>query len=133
MPSRVNAVVHSALYGRVAFYARTLIILTPSRSLRTSTQAVDDRRLRQLQIVRLRGPVCVLGLHIFRIDPCRAASVFASLGLAGLARKIPSTRCLSIGIPEWDMLLGGGIPEGDGVLVAGARGREIGFGNPKHC
>jgi len=86
--------------------------------------------VRKLQIVKLRGQASVPGLHTFRITQAGLQAFSRTLGLAGLARKIPSTRRLSIGIPELDKMLGGGIPEGDSVLVAGASGRENRFWQP---
>src|ERR1700694_5254292 len=78
--------------------------------------------VRKLQVVKLRGQASVPGLHTFRITHAGLQAFSRTLGLAGQARKIPSTRRLSIGIPELDKMLGGGIPEGDSVLVAGASG-----------
>jgi circadian clock protein KaiC len=76
----------------------------------------------ELQIVKQRGQASVPGLHTFRITHAGLQAFSRTLGLTGLARKIPSPRRLSIGIPELDKMLGGGIPEGDSVLVAGASG-----------
>ena len=78
--------------------------------------------VRKLQIVKLRGQAFVPGLHTFRITQDGLQAFSRTLGLGGQQRKIPSTRHLSIGVPELDKMLGGGIPEGDSVLVAGASG-----------
>jgi circadian clock protein KaiC len=78
--------------------------------------------LRKLQIVKLRGQASVPGLHTFRITHAGLQAFSRTLGLGGQQRKIPSTRRLSIGVPKLDAMLGGGIPEGDSVLVAGASG-----------
>ncbi|MGA2987041.1 MAG: ATPase domain-containing protein [Terriglobia bacterium] len=86
-------------------------------------QAGDRNSIvRKLQIVKLRGQASVPGLHTFRITHDGLQAFSRTLGLGGQQRKIPSTRRLSIGIPELDKMLGGGIPEGDSVLVAGASG-----------
>jgi circadian clock protein KaiC len=86
-------------------------------------QAADRNSIvRKLQIVKLRGQASVPGLHTFRITHDGLQAFSRTLGLGGQQRKIPSTRRLSIGIPELDKMLGGGIPEGDSVLVAGASG-----------
>jgi circadian clock protein KaiC len=86
-------------------------------------QAADRNSiLRKLQIVKLRGQASVPGLHTFRITHDGLQAFSRTLGLGGQQRKIPSARRLSIGIPELDKMLGGGIPEGDSVLVAGASG-----------
>src|ERR1700723_3071722 len=73
-------------------------------------------------MVKLRGQAAVPGLHTFRITQAGLQAFSRTLGLAGQARKIPSPRRLSVGIPELDKMLGGGIPEGDSILVAGASG-----------
>ncbi len=78
--------------------------------------------LRKLQIVKLRGQASVPGLHTFRITNGGLQAFSRTLGLGGQQRKMASTRRLSTGIPKLDAMLGGGIPEGDSVLVAGASG-----------
>ncbi|MGZ7071995.1 MAG: RAD55 family ATPase, partial [Candidatus Angelobacter sp.] len=45
-----------------------------------------------------------------------------TFGLTRRKSKLPGQRRLSTGIPGLDIMLGGGIPEGDSVLVAGASG-----------
>jgi circadian clock protein KaiC len=45
-----------------------------------------------------------------------------TFGLTGRKRNPPSDRRLSFGIPELDKMLGGGVREGDSVLVAGSSG-----------
>jgi circadian clock protein KaiC len=98
-------------------------VFTVSDGLLWLYQASDRNSiLRKLQIVKLRGQASVPGLHTFRITNGGLQAFSRTLGLGGQQRKIPSTRRLSIGIPELDKMLGGGIPEGDSVLVAGASG-----------
>jgi circadian clock protein KaiC len=98
-------------------------VFTVSDGLFWLYQASDRNSIvRKLQIVKLRGQASVPGLHTFRITQDGLQAFSRTLGLGGQQRKIPSTRRLSIGIPELDKMLGGGIPEGDSVLVAGASG-----------
>ena len=78
--------------------------------------------VRKLQVMKLRGQASVPGLHTFRITSAGVQAFPRTLGLTERKRKKPAERRLSIGIPELDKLLGGGIPEGDSVLVAGASG-----------
>jgi len=78
--------------------------------------------VRKLQIVKLRGQASVPGLHTFRITDAGLQAFSRTFGLSGHKSKPPSQRRLSIGIPELDKLMGGGIPEGDSVLVTGASG-----------
>ncbi|HTO03186.1 MAG TPA: ATPase domain-containing protein [Opitutus sp.] len=78
--------------------------------------------VRKLQIVKLRGQASVPGLHTIRIGNDGLQAFSRTLGLVGRQVKPRSTRRLSTGIAEMDKLLGGGIPEGDSVLIAGPSG-----------
>ncbi len=78
--------------------------------------------VRKLQIVKLRGQASVPGLHTFRITDAGLQAFSRTFGLSGHKSKPPSQRRLSIGIPMLDSMMGGGIPEGDSVLVTGASG-----------
>lgn len=78
--------------------------------------------VRKLQIIKLRGQASVPGLHTFRITQDGLQTFSRTLGL--LERKArPATRPrLSMGIRGLDEMMGGGIPIGDSLLVAGASG-----------
>jgi circadian clock protein KaiC len=79
--------------------------------------------VRKLQIMKLRGQVSVPGMHTFRITDGGLQAFSRTLGLTGRKRKrMPGAKRLSIGIPELDAMLGGGIPEGDSLLIAGSSG-----------
>ena len=78
--------------------------------------------VRKLQIVKLRGQSSVPGMHTFRITEAGLETFSRTLGLAGKKEKPRSKRRLSTGIAELDTMMGGGIPEGDSVLVSGASG-----------
>jgi circadian clock protein KaiC len=77
--------------------------------------------VRKLQIVKLRGQASVPGLHTVRIGGAGLQAFSRMLGLGGPARTRPNRR-ISSGVRELDKLLGGGIAEGDSVLVAGPSG-----------
>ena len=78
--------------------------------------------VRKLQIVKLRGQATVPGLHTFRITEHGLQTFSRTLGLEQ-RRGRPSRRPrLSIGIPELDAMMGGGIPLGDSILIAGSSG-----------
>jgi len=70
----------------------------------------------------LRGQASVPGLHTFRITDSGLQAFSRTFGLTGHKRREPGKRRLSIGIPELDRMMNGGIPEGDSVLVTGASG-----------
>lgn len=78
--------------------------------------------VRKLQVLKLRGQASVPGLHTIRIADDGLQAFSRTLGLE-TARARPKRRGrLSMGIPELDKMLGGGVLEGDSVLVAGPSG-----------
>jgi circadian clock protein KaiC len=78
--------------------------------------------VRKMQIMKLRGQSTVPGLHTIRINGAGLQAFSRTLGLVGNKTKTARTQRLSVGIPELDTMLGGGILEGDSVLVAGPSG-----------
>jgi circadian clock protein KaiC len=98
-------------------------IFTVADGLFWLSQAAERNSVvRKLQIIKLRGQASVPGLHTFRITDAGLQAFSRTFGLTGHKRIAPTKRRLSIGIPELDKMLGGGIPEGDSVLVTGASG-----------
>lgn len=78
--------------------------------------------VRKMQVVKLRGQAPIPGMHTFRITNAGLEIFPRTLGLIeGQARAKPSRR-LSFGLPDLDDMLGGGIPEGDSVLLSGPSG-----------
>ena len=78
--------------------------------------------VRKLQIMKLRGQESVPGLHTIRISAAGLQAFSRTLGLAGQKMQPARRRRLSIGIPELDKMMGGGLLEGDSLLVAGPSG-----------
>jgi circadian clock protein KaiC len=78
--------------------------------------------VRKLQIIKLRGQSSVPGLHTIRIGDGGLQAFSRTLGLVNAKTKPQRRSYLSIGIPELDKMLGGGILEGDSLLVAGPSG-----------
>jgi circadian clock protein KaiC len=80
--------------------------------------------VRKLEIVKMRGQATTPGLHTFRISEA-GLDVFApALRADAEGKAIPSftnTR-VSMGIARLDEMLGGGMPSGYSVLVAGPSG-----------
>lgn len=90
--------------------------------------------VRKLQIMKLRGQSSVPGLHTIRISDHGLQAFSRTLGLIGKKVHPARRRRLSIGIPELDKMLGGGVLEGDSLLVAGPSGtRQISFGDTVYC
>jgi circadian clock protein KaiC len=78
--------------------------------------------VRKLQIMKMRGQATVPGLHTVRIGGAGLQAFSRTLGLNDNKLKPSQRRRLSTGIPELDKMLGGGIREGDSILVAGPSG-----------
>jgi len=78
--------------------------------------------VRKLQIIKLRGQASVPGLHTFRITDSGVQAFSRTFGLTAGRRSALGQKRLSFGIPEMDKMLGGGVREGDSVLVAGSSG-----------
>jgi circadian clock protein KaiC len=86
-------------------------------------QSVERNSIvRKLQVVKLRGQGSVPGLHTFRITEDGLQTFPRTFGLAGQSGQVKGRRRLSTGISKLDALLGGGVPEGDSLLVAGPSG-----------
>jgi len=78
--------------------------------------------VRKLQVIKLRGQDTVPGLHTIRIVAGGLQAFSRTLGLSGHTMKMVGRRVLSTGVPELDRMMGGGIVEGDSLLVAGPSG-----------
>src|SRR5476651_1375049 len=77
--------------------------------------------VRKLQIIKVRGQASVPGLHTIRISDGGLQAFSRTLGV--LHNRKPARRHrLSMGIPELDKMMGGGVLEGDSLLVAGPSG-----------
>ncbi len=87
------------------------------------TQSIQRSSVvRKLQVVKVRGQENLPGLHTFRITG-NGIQVYPRVMQrpAGDIRKSTTVR-LKTGIPELDEMMGGGIPSGDSVLLAGPAG-----------
>ena len=87
------------------------------------TQATDRNSVvRKIQVVKVRGQEQMPGLHTFRITE-DGLRVFPRISLTPRAahREAPKGR-VSTGIAGLDEMMGGGIPAGDSLLLAGPTG-----------
>ncbi|MDQ3298335.1 MAG: AAA family ATPase [Myxococcota bacterium] len=78
--------------------------------------------VRKLQIMKLRGQHSVPGRHTIRITNDGMQTFSRTLGMTATKERSRSRRRLSTGIAELDKMLGGGVLEGDSVLVSGPSG-----------
>ena len=89
---------------------------------------VADRNsvVRKLQVVKVRGQAFMPGLHTFRITD-GGLQVFPRIPEQQMRRRpaahdgTPPAR-LASGVPGLDEMLGGGVPAGDALMLAGATG-----------
>ncbi|HEX7108694.1 MAG TPA: ATPase domain-containing protein, partial [Aestuariivirga sp.] len=78
--------------------------------------------VRKLQIVKLRGQESVPGLHTIRITDAGLQAYSRTLGFLPQASRPARRKRLSMGIAELDKMMGGGVLEGDSLLIAGPSG-----------
>ncbi|MFN2239742.1 MAG: ATPase domain-containing protein [Thermoanaerobaculia bacterium] len=79
--------------------------------------------VRKMQVVKMRGQAPSPGLHTYRITG-DGVEIFPRvvIGPAEKATAVTSTKRLSVGVPKVDEMLGGGIPPGFSLLLAGPSG-----------
>ena len=86
-------------------------------------QSVERNSIvRKMQVIKVRGQETVPGLHTFRITDAGVQTFPRTFGLVGEAGVVKGRRRLSTGIRKLDEMLGGGLPEGDSMLIAGPSG-----------
>ena len=78
--------------------------------------------VRKLQIMKLRGQESVPGLHTFRITANGLHTFPRTFGLTQQSSHVKGARRIGTGIVGLDAMMGGGIPEGDSLLLAGPSG-----------
>ena len=86
------------------------------------SQAVDRNSVvRKLQVVKMRGMALMPGLHTLRMTD-RGIQIFPRIPERSSNPPAASTRRLSTGIAELDAMMGGGIPAGNSLVLAGPTG-----------
>lgn len=114
--------VTSFVIGEYAEAEQRLPIFTVADGVLWLSQVTDRNSVvRKLQITKLRGRAPMPGLHTFRITG-RGVQVFPRIPEQQTARQSHSTERQPSGVPGLDELLGGGIPRGDAVMLAGPPG-----------
>ena len=102
-------------------------VFTVADGLIWMRQSVErNSMVRKLEIMKMRGQPSLPGLHTFRLSSA-GVKVFAPPGggMAGgeLRAAAPSGGArISLGVPHLDEMLGGGLPRGYSLLVAGPSG-----------
>ena len=97
-------------------------VLTVADGILWLSQATDRNSVvRKLQVTKVRGRAFMPGLHTFRITD-RGLQVFPRIPEQQAKRRsLPSVR-LPTGVPGLDAMMGGGIPAGDAMMLAGPAG-----------
>jgi circadian clock protein KaiC len=98
-------------------------VFTVADSILWLYQSVDrNSTVRKLHVLKMRGTAPLPGLHTMRITR-DGVQVFPRIlkRLIDTDNPRPDVR-LSVGVPELDEMLGGGIPAWDSVIVAGPAG-----------
>lgn len=83
-----------------------------------------DAMVRKIQVVKMRGQSQSLGAHTFRIND-DGVEIFsrAVLKASGMGKvSISGSERLSLGVPELDAMMGGGLPAGYSLLLVGPSG-----------
>ena len=84
---------------------------------------VRNSMVRKIEIMKMRGQPTLPGLHSFRIDNAGIEVFAPALDVARSApEKGASDARLPMGVPGLDDMLGGGLPRGYSLLVAGPSG-----------
>ena len=84
----------------------------------------NDSMVRKIQVVKMRGVSQKLGSHTFRIDDS-GVRIFPRAVLHQPDSVKPTSAAnvrLSMGVPELDAMLGGGVPAGYSLLLVGPSG-----------
>ena len=106
-------------------------VFTVADGLLWLTQSLDrNSMVRKMQIMKMRGQAPIPGLHTFRITGDGVQVFPRVIGAPGEAPPPPAPPAapgisrprLSIGVTGLDDMLGGGIPAGHSVLLAGPSG-----------
>ncbi len=89
-------------------------------------QSVErNSMVRKMEVMKMRGQPSLPGLHTFRITSA-GIQVFAPAHAAVASRGHPDTAAVvsrvGLGVPGLDDMLGGGLPQGYSLLVAGPSG-----------
>jgi circadian clock protein KaiC len=114
--------VTSFLLGEYSENERRHPVFTVADSIIWLSEDVDrNSAVRKLRAVKVRGRAPIPGLHTFRITD-NGLEVFPRIPEQQSDRVARSDRRLRTGVPGLDDMMGGGIPEGDAVMLTGPAG-----------
>lgn len=114
--------VTSFLLGEYVENERRHPVFTVADSILWLSEDVErNSAVRKLRVLKVRGRAPMPGLHTFRITG-DGMQVFPRIPEQQRERVTRSSRRLLTGVPGLDEMMGGGIPEGDVVMLTGPAG-----------
>lgn len=114
--------VTSFLIGEYAEQEQRSPVFTVADGVFWLSQVADRNSVvRKLQVMKTRGRAPMPGLHTFRITD-HGVQIFPRIPEQQRARRSSDQTRLATGVPGLDELMGGGIPAGDAVMIAGPAG-----------
>jgi circadian clock protein KaiC len=113
--------VTSLLLGEYAEHERAPVFTVADGVIALSQVADRNSVVRKMQAIKMRGRAPMPGLHTFRITH-DGLQIFPRIPEQQLHRRPQGVHRLATGVPGLDELMGGGIPSGDAVMLAGPAG-----------
>ena len=114
--------VTSFLLGEYSEHESRHPVFTVADSILWLSEDVDrNSAVRKFRAVKVRGRSPIPGLHTFRIT-ADGLEVFPRIPEQQQGRVVRSHKRLLTGVPGLDEMMGGGIPEGDVVMLTGPAG-----------
>jgi circadian clock protein KaiC len=114
--------VTSFLLGEYAEQERRHPVFTVADGILWLSEDVErNSAVRKLRVVKVRGRSSMPGLHTFRIT-ADGMRVFPRIPEQQRERVVRTDRRLGTGVPGLDEMMGGGIPEGDVLMLTGPAG-----------
>jgi circadian clock protein KaiC len=112
----------SFLLGEYSDQADRHPVFTVADSILWLTDEVErNSAVRKLRAVKVRGRAPQPGLHTFRITT-EGMQVFPRIPTQKRERPVRSNKRLLTGVPGLDRMMGGGVPEGDVLMLTGPAG-----------
>src|SRR5688572_23212483 len=110
------------LLGEYAEPERRHPVFTVADSIIWLSEEVErNSAVRKLQVVKMRGRAPMPGLHTFRITKA-GVQVFPRIPQQKRDRVAKSDNRLRTGVPGLDEMMGGGVPQGDVLMLTGPAG-----------
>ncbi|HUQ45629.1 MAG TPA: ATPase domain-containing protein [Gemmatimonadaceae bacterium] len=114
--------VTSFLLGEYAEREQRNPVFTVADGVFWLTQVPDRNSVvRKVQVMKVRGRAPMPGLHTFRMTD-NGLQIFPRIPQQEFERRPQSLRRLHTGVPGLDEIMGGGIPAGDALILAGPAG-----------